>query len=404
MLISVYGFTWLVAVLGRMIPRRPWKPTGRIMVTGTFHNPGWYMSHVIPLSRSEVKEVILVIDEPQLPLERVRFVCPPKWVSRLLSRACAKAIWMIIAGLRYRPDLYMGYHLAPGACLALMAGKLLGRPSCYQMTGGPAELIGSLFNTITSFDKNFEQPFKVIESMAIRVIRQFDLVVVRGNKAKEFLARRGIEEAVAIITGSVNGCAQPIKSHREIDLIFVGRLCPLKQVHQLIAVVHAIRRIMPNVRAAIVGDGPLMASLQACAERLGLTDNIKFLGKRKDVETLLVCSKIFVLTSHTEGLSIAMAEAMAAGTVPVVADVGELGDLVVDGVNGYLVEPNNIDEYTKRVVSLLQDQALWKKYSLRAIEDVKIHCDIEVVSGKWRHYLQEVVSQASGLCMQEVMN
>jgi glycosyltransferase involved in cell wall biosynthesis len=280
------------------------------------------------------------------------------------------------------------------------------------MTGEPVELItfvlrqllGSGFNTIVSFDKNFEQPPKVIESMAIRVIRQFDLVVVRGNKSKEFLARRGIEEAVAIITGSVNGCTQPIKSHREIDLIFVGRLCPFKQVHQFIAVVHAIRRIMPNIRAAIVGDGPLMASLRACAERLGLTDNIKFFGKRKDVETLLVCSKIFVLTSRSEGLSIAVAEAMAAGTVPVVADVGELGDLVVDGVNGHLVEPNNIDEYTKRIVSLLQDQALWKKYSLRATEDVKIHCDIEVVSGKWRHHLQEVVSQASGLCMQEVMN
>jgi glycosyltransferase involved in cell wall biosynthesis len=397
MLTGVYSFTYLAALLGSIIPHRPWKPTGRILVTGTFHNPGWYLSHVTPLTHSGVKEIILVVDEPQLPLERVRFVCPPKWVSRLLSRACAKAIWMIITGLRYRPDLYMGYHLAPGACSALMAGKLLGRPSCYQMTGGPAELIGSGFNTIASFDKNFEQRSKVIESMAIRVIRQFDLVVVRGNKAKEFLARQGIEEAVAIITGSVNGCTQPIKSHREIDLIFVGRLCPIKQVHQLIAVVHAIRRIMPNIRAAIVGDGPLMASLRACAERLGLTDNIKFLGKREDVEALLVCSKIFVLTSKSEGLSIAMAEAMAVGTVPVVANVGELGDLVIDGVNGYLVEPNRIDEYTKRVISLLQDTALWEKYSLKAIETARIHCDVEIVSKKWQQNFRDVVSQASGV-------
>ena len=147
-----------------------------------------------------------------------------------------------------------------------------------------------------------------------------------------------------------------------------------------------------------------MADLKSRAGRLGLTDNIEFLGKRKDVEAILACSKIFVLTSKSEGMSIAMAEAMAAGVVPVVADVGELGDLVVDGVNGYLVEPNNIDEYTKRVVSLLQGQALWKKYSLRAIEEAKKHCDIEVVTGKWRHHIRDVVSQASGRCMQEGLN
>ena len=99
-----------------------------------------------------------------------------------------------------------------------------------------------------------------------------------------------------------------------------------------------------------------------------------------------------------------MIEAMTSGVVPVVADVGELRDLVTNGVNGYLVEPNNIDEYTKRVVLLLHDQALWRKYSLRAIEDAKKHCDIEVVSGKWRHHLRDVVSQASGLCIQEVIN
>ncbi len=404
LLISIYGFTHLVVLLGSIIPRRPWKPTGRILVTGTFHNPGWYLSHVTPLAHSGVKEIILVVDEPQLPLERVRFVCPPKWISRLLSRACAKAIWIIIAGLRYRPDLYMGYHLAPSACSALMAGNLLGRPSCYQMTGGPVELIGSGFNTIASVGKTLEQSSKVIKSMAIGVIRKFDLVVVRGNKAKEFLAAHNVKGSVTIITGSVNSYQQLPQNDREIHLVFVGRLSPIKQVHQLIAVVHAIRRIMPTVRAAIVGDGSLMADLRAYTEELGLTDNIEFLGKRKDVEAILACSRIFVLTSKSEGLSIAMAEAMAAGVVPVVADVGELGDLVIDGENGYLVEPNRIDEYTKKVISLLQDTTLWEKYSLRAIEAVKIHCDVELVSKKWQQNLRDVVSQASRHCMQEFMN
>ena len=404
LLISVYGFTWLVAILGRMIPHRPWRRTGRIMVTGTFFNPNWYLSHVTPLSRSGVKEVILVVDEPQLPLERVRFVCPPRWVSRLISRAGAKAIWMIIAGLRYRPDLYMGYHIAPGACSALVAGKLFGRPSCYQMTAGPVEIIGGGFEAIESVGGSLGHPSKLIETMALAVVKLFDLIVVRGSRAKEYIEAQDIKGSVAIITGSVNGCLQLPQNDREIHLIFVGRLAPIKQVHQFIAIVDAIGRIMPNVRAAIVGDGPLMANMKAKAGRLGLTDNIEFLGRRKDVKATLDCSKIFVLTSKFEGLSIAMVEAMAAGTVPVVADVGELGDLVIDGVNGYLVEPNRIDEYTKKVISLLQDPALWEKYSLRAIEAARIHCDVAVISKKWQQNLRDVVLQASGLNTQKVMN
>ena len=402
LLVSVYGFTYLAALLGSIIPRRPWKPTGRIMVTMTFHNPNWYLSHVTPLARSGVKEVILVIDEPQLPLERVSFACPPRCVSRLLSRAGAKAIWMVIAGLRYRPDLYMGYHLAPGACLALVVGKLLGRPSCYQMTGGPVEIIGGSA-AVESIEAALGRRSKLIETMALAVVKLFDLIVVRGNRAKEFLAAHDIKGSVAIITGSVNGCKQLLQSDRDIHLICVGRLAPIKQIHQFIAIVDAIERIMPNVRAAIVGDGPLKAELRAYSEELGIAENIEFLGKRKDVESLLACSRIFVLTSKSEGMSIAMAEAMAAGVVPVVADVGELGDLVIDGINGYLIEPNNINEYAKKCMSLLQDHTLWTQYSHKATDAARKHCDIEVISEKWRQHLQNAISQTSDHCPQKVL-
>jgi len=374
------------------------------MVTGTFFNPNWYLSHITPLVRSGIKEVILVIDEPQLPLEGVRFVCWPHWVSKLLSRQGARAIWMMIAGIRYRPDLYMGYHLGPGACTALVTGKLMGRPTCYQMTGGPVEIIGGGVDAAEGIGAPLGRPSRLIETMALAVVNLFDLIVVRGNKAKEFLAAHGIKRPIAIITGSVRNGQLLSKNNRDIHLIFVGRLSPVKQIHQFIDIVYAIRQMMPNVRAAIVGDGPMLADLQAYAEELGLTENIAFLGQRKDIEAFLVRSKLFVLTSQSEGLSIAMAEAMAAGVVPVVADVGDLGDLVADRVNGYLIEPDNISQYSKRIVSLLQNKPMWTRFSHKAIEAAREHCDIEVVSEKWRQHLQDTLAQASGCCIQDVLN
>ncbi|MHC4116289.1 MAG: glycosyltransferase [Planctomycetota bacterium] len=400
LLITAYCVTWFVAAVGRMVPRRPWTPTGRIMVTGTIFNPNWYLSHITPLVRSGVGEVILIIDEPLRPMQGVRFVCPPKWLMKLIGRPGAKAIWMLFAGFRYRPDLFMGYNLVAGSCTALVAGTILGRPSCYQMTGGQrilstigADIEKSGANEVGRVGLTIS---KAIERLAIRIIRQFELAVVRGNKGRKFLANRGIKENVAIITGSVKDNGKHVAGHRDIDMIFVGRLQPIKQVDQFIKVVQGVSRIIPSVRAMIVGDGPLMAELKSLAADLGVSGNIEFVGKRADVESLLARSRVFVLTSKSEGSSIAMAEAMMAGAVPVVADVGELGDLVFDGTHGRLIRPDNIDDYVGKALSLLQDERQWRRLSRRAVARAKSCSHVDVISGKWREAIRGVIERSSG--------
>lgn len=403
-LVNVYGLTLLMATVGRIIPRRRWKPNGRILITGTFFNPNWYLSHITPLVHSGLGEVILVVDKPQQPMDGVRFICPPKCLAKLISRAGAKSLWMVYAAIRYRPDLCMGYYIVPGACSALIAGRLIGRPSCYQMTAGPVEVVGGGFKASGSFSSMLGSPSRVIQSLALKVTRLFDLVVVRGNKAKEFLRNQCMNGSVAAITGSVDSSKQMHSSSRDIDIVFVGRLVITKQPHQLIEVVEQVSKVLPSVKAVIVGEGPLMEKLKSQVHHAGLAGNIEFLGKREDVEAILARSRVFVLTSISEGLSIAMAEAMSIGVVPVVADVGELCDLVVDGKNGYLVEPNNIGQYANRVASLLKHQDLWERQSKRAIKDARAQCEIEVVSGKWRNHLGRIVSESSGLPREEILD
>jgi glycosyltransferase involved in cell wall biosynthesis len=396
LLCSAYGMTLLLVSLSRMLPRRAWKPTGRVIVTGTFFNPNWYLSHVMPLSRSGVKEVVLIVDAPQQPLERIRFVCPPKLAARLVGRAGAKALWMLVAGLRYRPDLYMGYHLVPGGCSALLAGKLLGRPACYQMTGGPVEIIGGGYGAVDSPEGALGHPSKVIEALATMVVRQFELVVVRGNRAREFVRARHPKGAVAIITGSVDSSKGRLPDERDIHLLYCGRLSPIKQVHQFIELVARVHNSLPDVRAEILGDGPLKADLQAYAKKLDLSENIAFLGKTGDVQAHMARSRVFILTSMSEGLSIAMIEAMSAGVVPVVADVGELSDLVVDGVNGYLIPPNRVEQYAQRTLALLRDPISWREFSRKSMEAARSCSDVAVVSEKWRKHIGDTVARASG--------
>lgn len=390
-LVSVYGVTWLVAVISRVIPRRRWKPNGRIAVTGAFFNLNWYLSHIRPLARSGVGEVILVTEEPQQPIEGVTFACPPRWLSWVISRAGAKFIWMFVVGFLRRPDMYMGYHIFPSAVSALCVARMLNRPACYQDTSGPTELQGGGWRAENRVLAGLGGPSALIESLVRRVVREFDLVVVRGTKAAAFLRELGYRKNLAIVTGSVQTPERwSTRDERDCDLIFVGRLTECKRPDRFISIVAGVAKQIPWVTAMVVGDGPEIATVQRQARAMGVDDRIVFLGKREDVSELLCRSKVYVLTSRSEGLSIAMIEAMANGAVPVVSDVGDLRDLVSHGANGFVIAEDAMDDFCDTIARLLLDESAWKEYSLAAVQSATEYSGLQTISDRWREELGKV--------------
>jgi len=215
------------------------------------------------------------------------------------------------------------------------------------------------------------------------MMREFDLIVVRGRRTQEELSNHGMT-SVRVITGAVSRPELATHEHRKYDVVFVGRLAPIKQPEQFLHIVAEVRRHIPGVRAAVLGDGPLEDTLHRLAERLQLDGAIDWLGQRDDPERVLGLSRVFLLTSRSEGLSIAMAEAMALGTVPVVADVGALSELVRDGVSGFLIEPNRIDRYVQAVLELLKEPARWDSCSHAARRTARERVGLELVSDRWR--------------------
>jgi glycosyltransferase involved in cell wall biosynthesis len=104
------------------------------------------------------------------------------------------------------------------------------------------------------------------------------------------------------------------------------------------------------------------------AEGLGLKENVKFVGHQDNVEEWLRRSKIFVLTSDSEGLAQAMIQGMLCGLPAVVSDVGDLGDLVSAGRNGYLVGDRTPTAFAECFVSLLKNPERLAEYGKAAYE------------------------------------
>jgi glycosyltransferase involved in cell wall biosynthesis len=302
------------------------------------------------------------------------------------GRTVSKLLWALRAGRLADADVFIGYHIIPNGTIALVAARLLGRHACYQMTGGPIELLGGGYlATENPVLGRLRGPSARLERLALAVVSRFDLVVVRGRSAERFVSGQTGAPAIAVIPGSVDlARVLPVVAERSCDLIYVGRLAQTKQPVQFVEIVDAVRRRLPDVRARMVGDGPLMGAVRQRITELGLEQVIDVRGQLDQVIPWLQDARAFVLTSRSEGLSIAMVEAMVSGAVPVVANVGDLGDLVAHGENGFLIEPDNIEQYADHVVSIVSDRNRWHRLSAAASRSAREYNSLERVAGLWR--------------------
>lgn len=137
----------------------------------------------------------------------------------------------------------------------------------------------------------------------------------------------------------------------------IGRLEEQKDFATFLAACALVReRLKPSpIRILIVGRGSLQEALERQARSLGLADDTMFLGWRKDIETVLALTDVFVLTSIREGLPNVVLEAMAIGKPVVASAVGGTPEVVIDGVTGLLVPPRDLRGCADAIYRLLNN-------------------------------------------------
>ncbi len=138
----------------------------------------------------------------------------------------------------------------------------------------------------------------------------------------------------------------------------VGRLSPVKDHATLLRAVQQLRGSGRAVELVVVGDGETRSALEAQARALKIADSVHFLGMRQDVAQLLPAFDAFVLSSTSEGYSLALVEAAAAALPIVATRVGGNADIVVDGFNGRLVPAQSADALAAALADLADDAAL----------------------------------------------
>lgn len=163
------------------------------------------------------------------------------------------------------------------------------------------------------------------------------------------------------------------------DILFVGRLEEAKGVDILLKAIHFLKtQNNLELKVAIVGSGSKKDEYENLSKQLGLNNSVKFLGLRNDIQALMQSSKIFVLPSRWEGLPMVILEAMANGIPIIATKVGGIPEVIKDGVNGLMVEKEDIAGLAEKIYRLLNDTLLQQILSKNAYETVKNNYSIEV--------------------------
>ncbi len=159
----------------------------------------------------------------------------------------------------------------------------------------------------------------------------------------------------------IRGC---FSRGNERVVMHVSNFRPVKRAELAVEAFAAIADAMPAT-LVMIGDGPERALCEARAGQLGLKNRVRFLGAQTDVEHLLPNADLFLLPSEYESFGLAALEAMACGVVPVVTRAGGLPEVVRDGVDGLLIDPDAMETMGTRAAELLADEG--RLQTMRAV-------------------------------------
>jgi glycosyltransferase involved in cell wall biosynthesis len=228
--------------------------------------------------------------------------------------------------------------------------------------------------------------------------RRVDGIVAISRAIRNLLTSAGVpQEKIRCITSGIDPekFAPAVESQIGANDIFtVGCLGALEERkgHQYLLEAAALLKAQGlKVRYAIAGQGRRQAQLEAEVARLGIDQDVRFLGFVTNTVEFLAGVDLFAMPSLQEGLGVAALEAMAAGRPVIASQVGGLAESVLDGITGLLVPPRDSAALAGGIAKLASSPALAQAMGKQGRERVSREFSLANMAGQNESYYYELV-------------
>ena len=193
-----------------------------------------------------------------------------------------------------------------------------------------------------------------------------------------------------------------IAPNGERILIHVSNFRPVKRVDDVIFIFKIINEQIPS-KLLLIGDGPERGKCEELSRKLGLTKDIRFLGKQDAVEELLAVADVFLLPSASESFGLAALEAMACQVPVVSSNVGGIPEVNIDGETGFTSGVGMVDKMAEDVMKILKDDETLQRFRTAALAQAA-RFDIEMIIPKYEAYYERVLENSRQLLEEPVVD
>jgi len=253
---------------------------------------------------------------------------------------------------------------------------------------------------------------KLRRRVAYRFVSRQGTMVVVSHDLKRFVCDKvgvaekrvqviynGVAPAQTVSDEEVRKCKSELGVSGCYPLLgVVGSLYPVKGHRFFLEAMPELLRRWPQARLLVIGRGELDVALKEQVKQLAIGANVHFLGMRQDVPRLLSVLDAFVLPSLSEGLSLALLEAMASGKPVVATLVGGNPELIDHGRTGFLVQPEDARDLAANLVKLLSDPGMMQQFGRQAAKRVRQHFSMGQMVDRYRDlYARSLMIHHSGV-------
>ncbi len=263
-------------------------------------------------------------------------------------------------------DLLHVHYAIPHASAAYMAKKIL------EQEGKNIPVITTLHGTditLVGRDKTYAPvvAFSINQSDAITAVSNN----LRDETHKIFHIEKEIEviynfvDVQRFTRKPIDAFKKVIAPNGERILLHASNFRKIKRVQDVVSIFFEIQKHMP-AKLLFVGDGPERQTAEELGRKLGVGDEMRFLGKQEQMEDILAIADMFLLTSEYESFGLAALEAMAAGVPVISTNAGGLSEINIDGETGYLANVGDVETMSARALEIFKDEKTLQGFKSRA--------------------------------------
>ncbi len=229
---------------------------------------------------------------------------------------------------------------------------------------------------------------------------RIDAFVVMSEDQKKYLHRWRVPleriHVIPISFGKPFEIEPRLPNQKILKIVSVFRLCWEKNIADNLRLIRQIKELGVNVAYDVYGDGRDMGQLYFLVDRYGLNDVVNIKGRQDNqvIKDNFYKYDFILQLSHSESFGMSIVEAQTHGVPAIVSNHGGLQEIVLDKITGIVTQDIDFKKISKNVVALWQDKAVYKDYSLSAIENSQKSFNTKSEVSKLSHLYTQLTSNS----------